>query len=674
MKKYALAGNPNVGKSTVFNALTGMKQHTGNWPGKTVSNQSGTFTYQKEEQELFDLPGTYSLISHSEEEEIARDFLCFSEYEKVIVVCDALCLERNMNLVLQILEITNHVVICINLLDEARKRKMSIDLELLSKRLGVPVVGTEARHKKGIKKLVELLQENQKNTSTKVRYNKKIELSIKEVGEVLSKINKDLDNRFTILRLLSKDEVFIKQLEDKYQVSLRKNKELQKVIAKNEILDIEEEIVSQVMSKAKEIVEGVVVGEDQKYEQKLRKVDKIVTSRLFGFPLMFLLLMLVFWITIIGANYPSTWLNDLLFSLEEPISRFLEAIFIPPFLRSLLIDGVYKTLSWVVSVMLPPMAIFFPLFGILEDLGYLPRVAFNLDKCFQKCKACGKQALCMMMGFGCNAAGVIGTRIIDSKRERLIAILTNSFVPCNGRFPTIIAILSMFFIGFQFSLGASLGKVFLLMLVIVLGIVMTFFVSYLLSITLLKGMPSSFTLELPPYRKPQVGKVLVRSLFDKTFHVLLRAVLVSIPAGVIIFLFANIKLGGVSILENICDFLSPFGNMIGLDGVILAAFILGFPANEIVIPIMLMAYLSLGAMTDYTSLAALKTLLIDHGWTTLTALNTILLCLFHFPCSTTCLTIKKETNSWGWTILAFILPTVCGIILCLITTLIFSLF
>lgn len=672
MKKIALAGNPNVGKSTVFNALTGMKQHTGNWPGKTVANQSGTFTYKNEEYELFDLPGTYSLVSHSEEETIARDFLCFNEYEKVVVVCDALCLERNMNLVLQILEITPNVIVCVNLLDEAKKRGLQIDLNLLSKRLGVPVVGTSARNKKGIKELLELISKPQKLTSTKARYNKKIEEQIEKIKSVLEIPDSNKSKRFIALRLLSKDKIFYNQLEIEWNISLENNLELQKILEKENRQNLEDMMVTRLMQKAKEIVYNVVTKKDDKYDKKMNKIDKIVTSKLFGFPMMFLLLMLVFWITIVGANYPSQFLYDVLFKLEEPISSLFEFLHFPGFLNSLLVDGVYRTLAWVTSVMLPPMAIFFPLFGILEDLGYLPRIAFNLDKCFQKCKACGKQALCMMMGFGCNAAGVTGTRIIDSKRERLIAILTNSFVPCNGRFPTILAIISMFFIGFQLSFVASLKKVFLLMLVIVLGIIITLFISYFLSKTLLKGVPSSFTLELPPYRKPQIGKVLIRSLFDKTFHVLGRAVLVSIPAGALIFLLANTGIGGVSFLERISSFLDPFGKLIGLDGIILTAFILGFPANEIVIPIMIMAYLSLGSMVDYSSLEALKTILIDHGWTTLTAINSILICLFHFPCSTTCLTVKKETNSWYWTIVAFLLPTICGIILCILTTLLFS--
>ncbi|MCI8567813.1 MAG: ferrous iron transporter B, partial [Bacilli bacterium] len=387
---------------------------------------------------------------------------------------------------------------------------------------------------------------------------------------------------------------------------------------------------------------------------------------------MLLLLIVVFYITIIGANYPSDLLFSMFNSFEGPLISFFNFLHFPTFLTDALVLGAYKTLGWVVSVMLPPMAIFFPMFTILEDSGYLPRIAFNLDRCFKKCNACGKQALTMCMGFGCNAVGVSGCRIIDSKRERLIAILTNNFVPCNGRFPAIISIITMFFVGF--STGASLLKVFFLTAVILLGIFTTLFVSNILSRTLLKGEPSSFTLELPPYRKPQYLKVIIRSIMDRTLRVLLRAIVVALPTGLVIYLFANVNIEGTSILLHLSNFLDPFATIIGLDGVILLAFILGFPANEIVVPIIIMSYLSTGVMTDFTSLVDLKQLLVDNGWTTLTAICTILFSLMHWPCSTTCLTIKKETGSLKWTLLSILIPTICGITLCFITATIFRLF
>lgn len=681
MIKIALAGNPNVGKSTIFNALTGMRQHTGNWPGKTVSNAVGEFHYQSKDYEIYDLPGTYSLISHSEEETVARDFLCYQENDLVVVVCDSLCLERNLNLVLQILEITEKVIIVVNLMDEAKKKGVSIDLSLLEKRLGVPVVGTSARSKEGLHELLDKIDklENIKFHPTKVRYHKHIEEGILQLEDVLKSYNmKSLNPRWISLKLIDQDEQICSDIESYLGLSLRCDSRI-KVVLKNirtkiGYIKLKDYIVSTIMKKSEEILNGVVTYSKGDYDKKTKKLDRFFTRKLTGIPFMILLLMIIFWITIVGANYPSSLLYDLLFRLENPLFQFLEFCHFPEWTINMLVGGAYRTLAWVVSVMLPPMAIFFPLFTLLEDSGYLPRIAFNLDKCFQKCKACGKQALSMCMGFGCNAVGVIGCRIIDSPRERLIAILTNSFVPCNGRFPTIIAIISMFFIGMKVSSGSSILEVIILTLVILLGILMTFLISWFLSKTILKGVPSSFTLELPPYRKPQVLKVIVRSIFDKTLHVLGRAVIVSIPAGILIWLLANINIHHISLLKHVCIFLDPFAKVIGLDGVILTAFILGFPANEIVIPIMIMAYMSLGNIVSFSNLQELKNLLITNGWTVLTAINMIIITLLHFPCSTTCLTIKKETGKWRWVLLSILLPLVCGIGLCFLTKIIYILF
>jgi len=681
MKKIVLAGNPNVGKSTVFNALTGMRQHTGNWPGKTVSNAVGKFSYKNEEYELYDLPGTYSLISHSEEETVARDFLCYEENDLVIVVCDSLCLERNLNLVLQIMEITEKVIVVVNLMDEAKKKKIDINLKLLEKRLGVPVIGTTARSKKGLNNLLEVISQIDKISfkPTKVRYQKNIEDGISILVDNLSLYDtKNLNPRWLALKLIDQDEKIINKIDEYLGYSLIKKRDitnnLNKIKKRLGNLEIKDYIVSTIMKKSEEILDGIITYQKVEYDNQSKKIDRFLTSKLTGIPFMIILLIFIFWLTITGANYPSKILYDLLFAIEQPLFNFFKFLNFPTWLISMLVSGGYRTLAWVVSVMLPPMAIFFPLFTILEDLGYLPRIAFNLDKCFQKCKACGKQVLSMCMGFGCNAVGVIGCRIIDSPRERLIAILTNSFVPCNGRFPTIIAIISMFLVGFNIKNGSSILEVLLLTGVILLGIFMTFLASWLLSKTILKGVPSSFTLELPPYRKPQFIKVIIRSIFDKTLHVLGRAVIVSIPAGVLIWILANISINDISLLKHVSSFLEPIGQIIGLDGVILTAFILGFPANEIVIPIMIMAYMSLGNIVDFSSLSELKSLLVANGWTTLTAINTIIFSLMHFPCSTTCLTIKKETGSWKWVIISILLPLICGITLCFLTTLIYNLF
>ena len=667
----ALAGNPNTGKSTVFNSLTGLNQHTGNWTGKTVATAQGNYKYKDKNFILVDLPGTYSLLSNSVEEEVARDFICFANPHATVVVADATCLERNLNLVLQILEMTDKVVLCVNLMDEAKRKKIRIDLDQLSQLLGVPVVGTSARSGKGLKELMEAVYKvalNQVATKPiKVKYSNKIEKSVQYLDTQISNlVEGKMNSRWLALKLLDDDTAILKSINKQLSFDLAAVSIWSVSYSIADSTSLRDEIVTSIVALAEDICSKVVKFENENYNEFDRKIDNILTSKAFGIPIMIGLLGIVFWITLEGANIPSEIIAKFLFWVEARLTDFFILYNLPYWLHGALVLGMYRTLAWVVSVMLPPMAIFFPLFTLLEDLGYLPRVAFNLDNYFKKACAHGKQALTMCMGFGCNAAGVIGCRIIDSPRERLIAIITNFFVPCNGRFPTLIAITTIFIAG---AAGSHLQNFIATMTitgVIVLGVLATLTVSKILSMTILKGIPSSFTLELPPYRKPQIGRILVRSVFDRTIFVLGRAVVVAAPAGLVIWIFANINIGNTSILNHCANFLQPFAYLLGLDGYILMAFILGLPANEIVMPIIIMSYMSTGSMLELETLDALRDLLLSHGWTWLTATSVMLFCLMHFPCATTLLTIRKETGSWKWTFISFLVPTIAGILVCFI--------
>lgn len=701
----ALAGNPNVGKSTFFNALTGMRQHTGNWPGKTVTCAQGRCSHAGQDYLLVDLPGCYSIFAHSAEEEAARDFICFGGADAVIALCDGTCLERSLNLALQLIEITPRVVVCINLMDEARRKHIRIDLEEIERRLGVPVVGVSARSRRDLGKVLEAAEQvmgdnNEKLPPSEDRSSEKVEcsgengvesgekgareaaraglvysVSIEEaagsIAEAARRMGKgQIDARWLTFRLLEQDRALLDALEERLGClpdegeAVQAAREHLREKGYNE-MRVRDEIAYGPVRRAEAVCRGTVIYMDAQYDAGDRRLDRILTGRVLGFPLMFLMLMIIFWLTIKGANAPSAWLSKVLFWTEDWLHGLMQRASAPAWVDGMLISGAYRVLAWVVSVMLPPMAIFFPMFTLLEDAGYLPRVAFNMDRCFHCCRACGKQCLTMMMGFGCNAAGVVGCRIIDSPRERLIAMLTNVFVPCNGRFPMLITLISIFLLGGTGGMGATILSAAALAGLIVLGIAASLAVSALLSRTVLKGLPSSFTLELPPYRRPQVGQVIVRSLLDRTLFVLGRAAAVAAPAGVLIWGMANIQAGGQTLLAHCAAFLDPLGRLMGMDGVILLGFILGWPANEIVLPIIIMAYTSGGVLAEMESAAQLGALLYANGWTWITAVSTMLFSLMHWPCSTTVVTMYRETKSLKWTALGVLIPTAAGVAACI---------
>jgi len=719
----ALAGNPNTGKSTVFNALTGLRQHTGNWPGKTVTRAEGVFGHDGRRVKIVDLPGTYSLQAGSTDEEVARDFILFGRPHVTVVVVDATRLERNLNLVLQILEITDRVVVCLNLMDEARRHGIRVDPEKLSSRLGVPVVPTTARSREGIPELLHAITRmaEGKTQTDPYRLDALPPALENAAGKLMDAVRENFPGipnaRWVALRLLNADESVADAIRRGEIGALEGGSpsrgngrgrgtpgegkeggsfpaqgvpvphppatvspggegvlELASTLRWSLPPDFHDRLMESLYAAAQEIArDAVVTGWRKPRFDFDARLDALLTSRILGFPLMLLVLAAVFWLTIQGANVPSAFLSSILVDRVHPLLRGLgDALAFPWWLNGVLFDGMYLATAWVVSVMLPPMAIFFPLFTLLEDFGYLPRVAFNMDSLFRRTGAHGKQALTMAMGFGCNAAGVVATRIIDSPRERLIAIITNNFSLCNGRWPTQIILASIFLGVLAPAAWAGLLSAGAVVGVALLGVFFMFATSWALSRSVLKGEATTFSLELPPYRPPRILQTLYTSLIDRTLIVLWRAVVFALPAGAVIWLMANIPAGEGSLAELLVGWLDPFGVLIGLNGVILLAFVVAIPANEIVIPTILMLTVlgggmagvgaGAGVMFEMDSLAALGDLLRGAGWTTLTGVNLMLFSLLHNPCSTTLYTIYQETRSWKWMALSAVLPLALGFV------------
>ncbi len=595
-RTYLLAGNPNVGKSTVFNALTGMKQHTGNWCGKTVTGAVGECRWQQQRITLIDTPGTYSLGSDTAEEEAAAAAIRETQHDLIFCICDATAPERGIQLALELRQTGSPVIFCLNLMDEAKKKGITVDAEKLTVLLDMPVIPLTARKKGAARQLLH-------------------------AADIL----------------------------------LQNPPEQRPVCG--------EPFHAQ---KCAACIAAQTVRIPAAASRRADRADALLMHRFWKYPLMLCFLLGIFWLTMIGANLPSAYLSRLCTWLCNTVQMGMDALSAPSWLSGALVDGALRGTGWVVSVMLPPMAIFFPLFTLMEDAGLLPRLAVNADGAFSRCHACGKQCLTMAMGFGCNAVGVTECRIIPAKRERIIAILTNALVPCNGRFPMLLAVISGFFAGT--GAGSSLRAAVMLTLLIAFCIGMTMLHSFLLSRTLLRGKPSPFVLELPPYRMPQVGKVLIRSLLDRTVRVLGRAVMTAAPAGLLIWILSNVPVSDGSLLTCTAGLLEPAGWLLGVDGVILLAFVLGLPANEIVLPVAVTAYLGAETLTGYGDSTALCALLTANGWTLHTACCFLILALFHSPCATTLLTVYKETGSKRWTLAAFLIPVLTGIVLCLIVS------
>lgn len=653
--RVALAGNPNVGKSTLFNSLTGLNVHTGNWAGKTVDEASADIIYSGYKLSFVDIPGAYSLFSGSADERVARENIIDGSADVIVIVMDASTVEDNLNLFLQLTMLKRPMILVLNLMDEAKKRGFKIDHERLSEITGIDVIPTVAHKKKTLLPLLDSIISGGK---------------IPRLSLSLSSPAKNIYSQ--MLDKYGEREAgagFISYLIRLLDNELIENDNEYGIYDADSVFD---SLATVQLTLAREIASEVVITPRDGGIKRARMIDRILTSRIWAFPVMMLFLATVFFLTLVFASYPSDFLSLLFSSLEEYILQLLRLLNLPDFIVLPLVMGVYRTLSQVVAVMLPPMVIFFPFFSILEDSGYLPRVAYNLDRPFACVGTSGKQAITMCMGLGCNAVGVMGCRIMETRRERETSIITNSLMPCNGRLPMLISLLGIFWL---FSLGTSSSVLVALSLafLVLLSILATFLSTYILTKAVHKGAASSFVIELPPYRRPRFLSVIYHSLKDKCVKILFRAIVVSAPVGLIVWLLANTYVGEASILSYMAKFLTPFGELFGMDGAIILAFILAIPANEIVIPTLIMIYSSSGALVG-GGIEYIGELFSSYGWTPVTALCTTILALFHFPCSTTLITIYKETKSKKATAIAFLLPTIIGLALAFLVNLISKIF
>ncbi len=672
--RIIMAGNPNVGKSTLFNHFTGLHQHTGNWPGKTVGSAQGRARFSGMELEIIDTPGTYSLEAMSADEENARDTVLFEASDCIIVVCDACCPERGLFLALQIMQLKGNVVVCLNLMDQARAKGISIDLKLLEKRLGCPVIAVSAARKENIRELLQAALER-RGTPSGIKPAPEIRAALEPLRDYFEAYRPPLDPLWLAMQAASCVECSLSSLGKYYGLDTR-DEELsgliKETVCRLENAGIKPETLCEDMERRNKILAGNICAGAVKYPPfQISRADRLLSRPLFALGATAFMLFAILWLSIFASQAPGELLSRLLDAVGRELGNILAFFRLPERLCGLLTDGVYDTVSWVISVMLPPMAIFFPLFTLLEDWGFLPRIAFNMDSGLKKCGACGKQALTMCMGLGCNTVGINGCRIIDSPREKLMAALTNGFVPCNGRFPLLIAAGAFACRGMS-SGTASIGSAAIISAVTVLGVFAAFAACRLLSATILKGSSDGFILELPPFRRPRFTQLIGRCILDRTLFVLLRAMKAAAPAGALIWILANTSAGGVSILGYLASVLQPIAGVFGLDGAIMLAFILGLPASEIVLPVMLMCYLSTGVLTS-SGQSELMAILSSSGWDNTRAICFMVFTVLHWPCFSALAAVKDVCGRLRYVALAAVLPSAFGLLICGVINLISSL-